>query len=526
MVKNYDINTVDGYGLTVHRLIHPEDIKRGGPIAGAKKPYILVHGLLGSSTSFVRNIKADYKPPERSFKIKDYFHDILKAKYDDDAQYQWSSVAAQYQAQHDGDKSMDIKSRSTARRLLDVRTSQDFSEFLLVNYDADKNEFAKDYRKAYHRTRMPTKVKDRITNSLAFTLSNFGYDVWLLNLRGNAYSRRSTEPLGPEYWNFGIQELASKDLQASIDLVRTESGYLDSIGLISYSYTSDIILNLLKSFPSHADLIRPVVLIAPGPLSAPPDYGVGRKIFQNAVKAITTHLGSFPSLGRNAKEGILLRTACSLPLAKRVCRVREMVLNGAVNSLKELVIPNDEVEILRQDGACGQTSTKTLRQIVDQLAAFHVHPNFAPYGPVKLRSKSPNKRTVMIIHSQTDAVSTPEDVRVLRESALKNMVLVDYIIKSPNFTHSSFLFSKRNQYLVNGEIIRMIGLFEYMDKASVPAYSPPGTNRAAIHQPSVIQSYISNNPQISASGPMRLAPGLMQAPRPVNIYGTPPIPQA
>ena len=65
------------------------------------------------------------------------------------------------------------------------------------------------------------------TNSLAFILSDQGYDVWLGNFRGTKYSRKHVS-LDPDkdlqFWRFSLHELGVKDLSAMITNILRISG--------------------------------------------------------------------------------------------------------------------------------------------------------------------------------------------------------------------------------------------------------------------------------------------------------------
>ena len=56
--------------------------------------------------------------------------------------------------------------------------------------------------------------------SLAFTLADAGYDVWLGNTRGNKYSckHRKYTLNSEKFWNFSIDHLAMFDLPNTVDV--------------------------------------------------------------------------------------------------------------------------------------------------------------------------------------------------------------------------------------------------------------------------------------------------------------------
>ncbi len=57
--------------------------------------------------------------------------------------------------------------------------------------------------------------------SLALTLAEAGYDVWLGNTRGNKYSckHRKHKPSEENFWDFSMDQLALFDLPDSIDVL-------------------------------------------------------------------------------------------------------------------------------------------------------------------------------------------------------------------------------------------------------------------------------------------------------------------
>ncbi|XP_012135889.2 lipase 3 [Megachile rotundata] len=63
------------------------------------------------------------------------------------------------------------------------------------------------------------------SRSLAFMLSDWGYDVWLGNVRGNRYSRKhvSMNVLDDDFWKFSWHEMGIYDLPAMIDYILKET---------------------------------------------------------------------------------------------------------------------------------------------------------------------------------------------------------------------------------------------------------------------------------------------------------------
>lgn len=100
--------------------------------------------------------------------------------------------------------------------------------------------------------------------SLAFILAEAGWDVWLGNSRGNAYSRNHTG-LGPgsaAFWDFSFDDMASGDLPALVAYVKdvTERATLAYVG---HSQGTTVALAALSTQAPLRAALRPVVLLAP-----------------------------------------------------------------------------------------------------------------------------------------------------------------------------------------------------------------------------------------------------------------------
>lgn len=69
---------------------------------------------------------------------------------------------------------------------------------------------------------------DNTLVSIAYYLSNQGYDVWLIEARGStSESRRhlNTSITSSDYWNFRLDEQSHYDLPAQINYILNSTGY-------------------------------------------------------------------------------------------------------------------------------------------------------------------------------------------------------------------------------------------------------------------------------------------------------------
>ncbi|KAI8880438.1 alpha/beta-hydrolase [Backusella circina FSU 941] len=99
--------------------------------------------------------------------------------------------------------------------------------------------------------------------SLAFTLVEKGYDVWLGNNRGVAtLDHVSLSHKDPEYWNWGLKELAVYDFTAMIDHVRESTGY-SKVAYIGHSQGNAQAFIALSLCPEVANKLSFFVALAP-----------------------------------------------------------------------------------------------------------------------------------------------------------------------------------------------------------------------------------------------------------------------
>jgi len=470
-VRKYTLTTSDGYKLELHRLVHPSELlaRKLGKRVEKKKPYLLLHGLLGSSASFLAGAPPEQVAPGATMDLNGHIGRILEARQREFV-HTFSSCADQFRGAHQADKP-DKWARKQQRK---------FAHSLELDFDSDPNVFASAYRQAHRKVHFPLDAFKLVSNSLAFTLANFNYDVWLMNSRGNYYSRttnRRFSAANPEYWNFRIETLVREDLLAAIDLIKRVNECSEPIGLVSYSYSSMQVLNLLSKFPAQLEAVQPVIMLAPTLLTANsnPDK-VRRTLLRSVSKVLLAKNGPFPSLGRQTGssgggpmerlESTIEQLLCKLPIFSKFCHLFETVLLGRSKKITTVkgLLSSDQQE-LRRENECGQTSLAIMHQIINNLQEVTVLPQFSPQENINRglisRQKLP-RRSVILVHSLGDEISTPAEVEMLRKRALRDLTLVDYFIEQAKFQHTDFLFAQNNQFLVNAEVVRMAAIYDFL----------------------------------------------------------------
>lgn len=100
-----------------------------------------------------------------------------------------------------------------------------------------------------------------------FLLYNLGYDIWMLNARGNDYSTghlkyNRTGDDRRDYWNFSWHEIGIYDLPATIDYILKQTDY-SRLHYIGHSQGTTTFFVLCSEKPEYNDKISLMVAMAP-----------------------------------------------------------------------------------------------------------------------------------------------------------------------------------------------------------------------------------------------------------------------
>lgn len=109
--------------------------------------------------------------------------------------------------------------------------------------------------------------------SLAFWLAERGFDVWLGNNRGFC-PHRDYSPCDQRYWDWGLDELALRDVPAMIMQACTVSG-AERLVYIGHSQGSAIGFACFSAMPEIARRVSLFVAMAPAYYVGEKDIGLG-----------------------------------------------------------------------------------------------------------------------------------------------------------------------------------------------------------------------------------------------------------
>ncbi|KAH9912173.1 triacylglycerol lipase [Fomitopsis serialis] len=131
--------------------------------------------------------------------------------------------------------------------------------------------------------------------SLAFTLVELGFDVWLGNNRGNKYSKKSIHhnPNSTKFWNYSIDDFAWHDIPDSIEYILDVTKE-PSLSYVGFSQGTAQAFAALSIHPQLNNKVN--VFVALAPAMSPP--GLHASIVDGLMKASPTLL--FLIFGRRA----------------------------------------------------------------------------------------------------------------------------------------------------------------------------------------------------------------------------------
>jgi len=141
-----------------------------------------------------------------------------------------------------------------------------------------------------------TKKPATHPNTLPHTLLHAGYDVWMMNRRGNKYSCKNTRwsVNSREFWSFSLDEPICRDLPNVIDFILEETG-CRKVALVGFSQGAAEILGGLSIIKSLNKKVSIAVLLAP--TTRPRPQGFRSSLVRSVIK-LTPEL-VFLIFGRN-----------------------------------------------------------------------------------------------------------------------------------------------------------------------------------------------------------------------------------
>ncbi|KAJ0176862.1 hypothetical protein K1T71_008041 [Dendrolimus kikuchii] len=288
---------------------------------------------------------------------------------------------------------------------------------------------------------------DRGNTSLIAGLYREGYDIWVLNVRGNRYSRKHLY-LDPDmdktFWDFSIHEHGNYDLSANIDYVLNATGQ-KKLSLIGISQGTTIAFILGACQPEYNKKIKVFIALAPVVfLSNLPQPSSLLIKLSSEINELVTALNQEELFGYNSALKGLYNIICSQTFGYDICLRLGMFL-----------ITGDDAEQFEPDFykiTIGRFPDGTSRKNIAHYAQIGKRRSFSQYdygseNVVIYNSRVPpnynlKKFTVdtVFISGKNDKLSTLKDLELLKRK-LPNVVAAK-VLKPINFNHFDHVWGR------------------------------------------------------------------------------------
>lgn len=299
--------------------------------------------------------------------------------------------------------------------------------------------------------------------SLAYILSEAGYDVWLANVRGNTYSRaHMTRNINSfEFWNFTFHEVSQHDLPAVIDYIMELKGWDSKIDYIGHSMGTTVLFALLSTKTQYNKILRAGYALAPVAYMSEirsPIRLLAR--FSNNIEYLMKLLGANEFLPQNSVLRWLSEHACEINhYEEAICENSMFILCGHdENQFNKTLLP------LILGHVPAGASTKTLVHYAQEIKnagrfqQFDYGPegNFKQYGTISPPQYQLDLITlpIALFSSENDWLASDPDVTKLYVQLVNP--IEHYIVALKEFNHIDFLWAIDAPKLVYAKLLQLL----------------------------------------------------------------------
>ncbi|XP_014213551.1 lipase 3-like [Copidosoma floridanum] len=310
---------------------------------------------------------------------------------------------------------------------------------------------------------------------LAFMMVDAGYDVWLMNTRGNYYARRHKKlvPKEEKFWRFSWHESGVYDLRSTIDYVISSTG-AEKVSLIGHSMGTTISLVLLSEKPEYNAKVNVMLSFAPiaifthfvpGPIGTIA-VRYGRQL-QKTFKTLGVH-EIFP---RNPSMLAAYVTFCQMPRIELLCQTLMLNLAGLLkNNYFDAIDINMMPKVLQHYPQGSSLETLLHYRQIMLSGKFRQYDFGRDGNYIRYKNATPpeyhlERITIPIIlyYGMNDAYTTEGDVLALLDK-LPNAE--GRAITHERFSHLDFLFSNFTQVGLYVDVIRTLDWYNGDQKGS------------------------------------------------------------
>ncbi|XP_031617336.1 lipase 1-like [Contarinia nasturtii] len=289
---------------------------------------------------------------------------------------------------------------------------------------------------------------DTPKHALAYILADANYDVWLVNGRGNVYSRNhiSKDPneLFSAFWDFSWYEIGVYDLPAVIDYILQNTNNSKTY-YVGYSQGTTSALVLLSKRPEYNEKIYAASLMAPAAYQSNDGeiYQIAASI-ASKIAPILNAIRSNEFLPRSYLLTELINTVCGIDL--KLCNIIiDIICGPSINQRNNTMLPVF---------LCKLPSGVSLKQFIHYGQEIH----YGFFGKYMDNFKIPDDFPLsqitipMSIHySVVDQLAAAPDVEKLITKLKNSKLFIQRINKA--FNHVDFVWSMNAASLIYSKIL-------------------------------------------------------------------------
>lgn len=282
------------------------------------------------------------------------------------------------------------------------------------------------------------------SQSPGFLLADAGFDVWLLNTRGAPQSNhhKTLRTDDPRFWEWSFDEIGRYDLAAAVDHVINVTGF-SKVALLSFSqgFTSSLVFFSMR--PEYNDKVN--ILLGYGAVGNMTHFTSPVRFLAPFARLITGVNDLFTRGGILVSSPLvkwLIATFCDSPIRTLCWKPIALVFGVNPKQLNRTRIPVYEANF-----PVGSSSKTTLHYTQIYKAQNLVR---FDYGKTEnLRRYSQEKppvyplekirAPVALFRGLADIGTQPRDYEDLKQR-LRHVLVADYTVPDPKFTHLDFLF--------------------------------------------------------------------------------------
>ncbi|XP_025831745.1 lipase 3-like [Agrilus planipennis] len=308
--------------------------------------------------------------------------------------------------------------------------------------------------------------------SMAFILSDAGYDIWMGNYRGTTYSQEHVRLTvrDNEYWNHSLDHLGLMDIPAMLNKIAEVTGKKGETIVIGHSLGTTISMIYASARPEEARRnIKFMVLLAPAAtltnmispfrILAPLSEAILDVVVSNDLIRVV----SSPNI-----SNLYSRTLClDSPIVLKRCEQIFNIFYGPYSQMGAELLP-----VFFWHLPAG-TSVKVIRHAADLvLGKFHMYDNGAKINERIYGSKSPpvyNTKNIrvptLIMYAVNDWACGKKDALVLASHMSPEVLpfgIAEIDIK--DFNHMDFLYGSGVKKIVTDRLMR---LFDTLHKLPI-----------------------------------------------------------